>query len=114
MQGNATERTDDNGGGLPPSLFEKIEDALQIAQDLAMPPTPEAQGVMLRDELIPALFEARLYVEVGRVREPEVRGGLSRALKTAHSLTDIDHKYGTLVNRLRILIEDAETLAREL
>lgn len=104
-------RTEENE--LPPTLFEQIEEAAQIAQDLAMPPTPTSEGVRLRDELIPALFEARLYVELGRVREPEVRGGLTRALGTAHALTDADQKYGVLVNRIRILLEEADTLARE-
>lgn len=97
----------------PPTLFERIEEAVALAQDLAMPPTPAAQAERLRDELVPALLEARLYVEVGRLRRTEVRSGLSRALRSAYRLADADRKYVGLVNRLRVLVEDADIAARE-
>ncbi len=78
-----------------------------------MPPTSYAESTRLRDELIPALYEARSYVEVGRVRQPEVRGGLLRALSATHSLADDDRKYVSLVNRLRVAVEEADALTRE-
>ena len=97
----------------PPTLFDEIEKAVTLAQDLAMPPTPYSQGARLRDELVPALLEARLYVEVGQVRQTEVRNGLSRALRSAYRLADADRKYVSLVNKLRVLVEDADTAARD-
>ncbi len=44
---------------LPPSLFERIEEVVLIAQDLSLPPTPYNESDDLNNELIPALYSAR-------------------------------------------------------
>tara|TARA_B100000749_G_C18003472_1_gene292255 strand:- start:110 stop:442 length:333 start_codon:yes stop_codon:yes gene_type:complete len=102
-----------NGKEFIPTLFDCIDDAINLAQDLAMPPTPEMQGSRLREELVPALLESRLYVEIGEIRRIEVRSGLSRALKSAYQLADADRKYSPLVNKLRVLLDDADIVRRE-
>ena len=96
-----------------PTLFDCIDDVISFALDLAMPPTPENQGSLLREDLVPALLESRLYVEIGEIRRIEVRSGLTRALRSAYELADTDRKYSTLVNKLRVLLEDANTVERE-
>ena len=98
---------------LPPTLFERIEEAVQIAQDLSLPPTAYNESEMLNDELVPALLGARTYIEVGQITEPEVHAGLARALRIAFHLVDMNRKYKTLVNRLRILLEDADRIAHD-
>lgn len=95
-----------------PNLFERIEEAVSVAQDLAISRPNGHNEVRVRDELIPSLYQARTYIEVGRFADPEVRGGLSSALSVAYRLADEDRAYNRLVNRLRVLLEDAELLAR--
>ncbi len=98
---------------LPPTLFERIEGIVLMAQDLALPPAPYADIDGINDGLIPALYEARTYIEIGRITEPEVHSGISRALRIAFRLADGNKRYNTLVNRLRILLEDADKVAND-
>jgi hypothetical protein len=98
---------------LPPTLFDRIEEAVQMAQDLSLPPTAYNESGTLNDELVPALFGARTYIEVGQITEPEVHASLARALRIAFRLADMNRKYNTLVNRLRILLEDSDRIAHD-
>jgi len=84
-----------------------------MAQDLSLPPTAYNESGILNDELVPALYEARTYIEVGQITEPEVHAGLARALRIGFRLADINRKYNTLVNRLRILLEDCDRIAND-
>ena len=77
-----------------------------MAQDLSLPPTAYNESGILNDELVPALFGSRTYIEVGLITEPEVHAGLARALRLAFRLADMNRKYNILVNRLRILLEN--------
>ena len=96
---------------LPPSLFERIEEVVGMAQDLSLPPTPYNESDDLNNELIPALYSARTYIEVGQITAPEVHAGISRGLKVAYRLSEISRKYNTIVNRLRILLDDSDNIA---
>ena len=98
---------------LPPTLFERIEGIVLIAQDLALPPAPYADIDEINDQLIPSLYEARTYIEIGKIIEPEVHAGISRALRIAFRLADGNKRYNALVNRLRILLEDADKIAND-
>ncbi len=104
-------KNDTHDDELPPTLFERIEEVVGIAQDLSLPPTPYNETDDLNNNLIPALFAARTYIEVGQVTAPEVHAGISRALRIAYRLADISRKYNTLLNRLRILLEDSDAIA---
>ena len=84
-----------------------------MAQDLSLPPTAYNESGILNDELVPALFGSRTYIEVGLITEPEVHAGLTRALRLAFRLADMNRKYNILVNRLRILLEDADRIAHD-
>ena len=96
---------------LPPSLFERIEEAVRMAQDLSLPSTPYNESDDLNNELIPALYSARTYIEVGQLTAPEVHAGLSRGLSVAYRLSEISTRYNAIVNRLRILLEDSDNIA---
>lgn len=96
---------------LPPSLFERIEEAVRMAQDLSLPPAPYNESDDLNNELIPALYSARTYIEVGQLTAPEVHAGLSRGLSVAYRLSEISTRYNAIVNRLRILLEDSDNIA---
>jgi hypothetical protein len=112
---SSAKQTDRNDGDelLPPTLFERIEEVVRMAQDLSLPPTPYKESGMLSDELVPALYGARTYIEVGQITEPEVHAGISRALRVAYRLADMSRKYNTVVNRLRILLEDADRISSD-
>ena len=96
-----------------PSLLDHLEDALQIADDMALPPTKRSNAMRIRDELVPALLEARTYVEVGRITAPEVRLNLSAAAGVAAILADHDARLAPLLSRVRVLQEQAGLAGRE-
>lgn len=94
------------------TLFDKIEETVRMAEDFVRPPADSWAAALIYDDVLPGLFQARMYVEVRRYQAPEVRDGLFTALQAAHKLTDGDARYAKLVNRLRILLEDAEFARR--
>jgi hypothetical protein len=94
------------------SLFDKIDEAVRIAEGFVRPPSDSWAAGLIYDDVLPGLFQARMYVEVRRYQAPEVRDGLFTALQAAHKLTDGDPRYSTLVSRLRILLEEAEFARR--
>lgn len=94
------------------TLFAKIEETVRTAEDFVRPPQHSWAATLIYDDILPGLFQARMYVELRRYQAPEVRDGLFTALQAAHKLTDNDPRYVRLVNRLRILLEDAEHAKR--
>jgi hypothetical protein len=94
------------------SLFDKIEETVRVAEDFVRPPSNSWAAALIYDDVLPGLFQARMYIEVRRYQAPEVRDGLFMALQAAHKLTDGDPKYVGLVTRLRILLEEAEFARR--
>ncbi len=89
-----------------------LEEVVLLAETLAIPPTDRALAMRIGEELIPALYEARTYLEVGYLRSPEIRQGISRASLVASDLTDTDASFGPLHSRLRVLLEEAGQAAR--
>lgn len=96
-----------------PDLLDHLEDALQVADDMALPPTERRSAMCIHDRLVPALLEARTYVEVGRITAPEVRLNLSAAAAVAASLADHDARLAPLLSRVRVLQEQAGIAGRE-
>ena len=80
---------------------------------MALPPTGRRDAAHIRDELVPALLEARTYVEVGRVTAPEVRLNLSAAAGVATLLADRDARLAPLLSRVKVLQEQAGIAGRE-
>ncbi|MBI4304902.1 MAG: hypothetical protein HY678_01150 [Chloroflexi bacterium] len=93
-------------------LFGMIEETVRVAEDFVRPPLDSWAAALIYDDVLPGLFQARMYVEVSQFRAPEVRDGLFMALQAAHKLTDGDPRYVKLVNRLRLLLEKAEFARR--
>lgn len=90
------------------TLFNKIEETVRAAEDFVRPPQHSWAATLIYDDILPGLFQARMYVELRKYQAPEVRDGLFTALQAAHKLTDNDPRYVKLVNRLRILLEEAD------
>ena len=95
-----------------PTLVEMLDEAVRLAEELAAPPADRWVADRLRDELIPALYDVRTYVEIGAYGAAEIRLGLSGAAVIASDLLDADPRYGTLYSRLRVLREEAGSAAR--
>ncbi|MEX0761141.1 MAG: hypothetical protein WD208_10760 [Dehalococcoidia bacterium] len=94
-------------------LMEQLQGAVGMAEEMALPPTERWAARRIGDDLIPALFEARTYIEVGRVAAPEIRLGLTRASLVASDLADVDPRFAPLHSRLKVLQEKANMAARE-
>ncbi len=93
-------------------VLSLLEEAVQFAETLAIPPADRTLTVRIGEELIPALYEARTYLEVGYLRAPEIRQGISRASLVASDLADADPAFGPLHSRLRVLLEEAGLASR--
>lgn len=93
-------------------VISLLEEAVQFAETLAIPPADRALTTRIGEELIPALYEARTYLEVGYLRSPEIRQGISRASLVASDLADADPSFGPLHSRLRVLLEEAGQASR--
>ncbi len=95
-----------------PEILEKLERAVALAEELSAPPADRWVARRISDELIPALYEARTYLEVGRLAAPEVRYGVAAARSVASILADSSPRYAPLHSSLRILQEEAGLAAR--
>ncbi len=93
-------------------VLSLLEEAVQFAETLAIPPADRTLTLRIGEELIPALYEARTYLEVGYLRSPEIRQGISRASLVASDLTDADPAFGPLHSLLRVLLEEAGRASR--
>ncbi len=93
------------------SLTDLLDDAVRLAEELAAPPADRWAAARLRDELVPALYDARSYAELSMYGAPEIRLGIAKAARLAGSLLDGDTRYSLLFSRLRILLEAASSAA---
>ena len=94
-------------------VLSLLEETVQLAETLTVPPVDRDLAGRVGEELIPALYEARTYLEVGYVASPEVRLGISRASLVASDLADADpRRFGPLHSRLRVLQEEASLASR--
>ena len=90
-----------------PPLFFKLESVVATAEEVAAQSEDRWARKRIGSELIPALYEARTYVEVGQISAPEVRLAIAKAADAARDLVDTDPKFAPLLSRIRILMEDA-------
>ncbi len=108
----ANQKTERREGPDALAVITLLEEAVQFAETLAIPPVDRSLAGRIGEELIPALYEARTYLEVGHVRSPEIRQGISRASLVASDLADADPAFGPLHSRIRVLQEEASLVAR--
>ena len=103
------EQAEQPGAG---QVLTLLEDAVRFAETMAFPPTERSVRMRIGEELIPALFEARTYLEVGQLAAPEIRHSISRASLVASDLADDNPAFGPLHSRLRVLLEEAGVASR--
>ena len=89
-----------------------IEEAVQMAEEIAAPPAERWAAHTISDKVIPSLYNARTYIEVGMLNAPEVRLGISRARSEAGELADSDPRYAPLYSKIRVLAEEAAIASR--
>ena len=90
-----------------------LEEAVQYAETMAFTRADRQLTRRIGEELIPALYEARTYLEVGHLRAPEIKGGISKASMVAYDLADTDRSFGPLHSKLRVLLEEAGMASRD-
>lgn len=93
-------------------LLELIDEAVRMAEELTWPPQPIYVSNRIRDHLVPALFDARTYIEVGEVSAPAIRERLIAARLVAADLSTEDRGFDRLFSRLRAIAEEADNVAR--
>ena len=95
-----------------PEVLTTLEEAVQMAEEIAAPPAERWVARTISDKLIPSLYNARTYLEVGQLRSPEVRMGILNARLEAGELANSDSRYAPLYSKIRVLAEEAETASK--
>jgi len=93
-------------------LLEAIEEAVQMAEEMSRPPQPIYVGNKIREEVVPALYDARTYIEVGLVAAPAIRDRLRDARMVTAELSAEDKSFDRLLTRLRAISENADNAAK--
>jgi len=87
-------------------VLATLEEAVQMAEEIAAPPAERWAARAISDKLIPSLYNARTYLEVGQLQSPEVRMGILNARLEAGELADADPRYAPLYSKIRVLAEE--------
>ncbi len=95
-----------------PEVLNTLEEAVQMAEEIAAPPAERWVARTISDRLIPNLYNARTYLEVGQLRSPEVRMGILNARLEAGELANSDPRYAPLYSKIRVLAEEAEVASK--
>jgi hypothetical protein len=95
-----------------PEVLNTLEEAVQMAEEIAAPPAERWVARTISDKVIPSLYNARTYIEVGQLSSPEIRLGISSARNEAGELADVDPRYAPLYSKIRVLAEEAEMARR--
>jgi hypothetical protein len=95
-----------------PEVLNTLEEAVQMAEEIAAPPAERWVARAISDNLIPSLYNARTYLEVGQLQSPEVRLGILSARLEAGELADVDPRYAPLYSKIRVLAEEAAIAAK--
>jgi len=91
-----------------PEVLATLEEAVQMAEEIAAPPAERWVARTISDKLIPSLYSARTYLEVGQLQSPEIRLGILNARLEAGELANTDPRYAPLYSKIRVLAEEAE------
>ena len=59
-----------------PEVLITLEEAVRMAEEIAAPPAERWVARAISDKLIPNLYNARTYLEVGQLSSPEIRLGI--------------------------------------
>ena len=91
-----------------PEVLATLEEAVRMAEEIAAPPAERWVAKTISDKLIPSLYNARTYLEVGQLRSPEIRLGILNARLEAGELANADSRHAPLYSKIRVLAEEAE------
>ncbi len=94
-----------------PMLTDLIDDAAQLAEELAAETLDGWAADKLRDEIAQRLYDANTYARVAMFAAPEIRMGIVEAANAASDLVDADPRYAPLLSRIRLLVEQAAEAA---
>jgi len=94
-------------------LLEDIEEVVRMAEELSWPPQPIYVSNRIREELVPALYDARTYIEVGQLDAPAISERLMEARLVTADLSSEDKTFERLFSRLRVISENADNAATE-
>jgi hypothetical protein len=95
-----------------PEVLNTLEEAVQMAEAIAAPSANRWATRSISDQIIPNLYAARTYLEVGHLSSPEIRLGISAAKLEAGHLADADPRYAPLYSKIRVLAEEADMVSR--
>lgn len=95
-----------------PEVLITLEEAVRMAEEIAAPPAERWVARAISDKLIPNLYNARTYLEVGQLSSPEIRLGILHARLEAGELANSDPRYAPLYSKIRVLAEEAEIARR--
>ena len=95
------------------TILSLLDETVELAESMLAQPTSKDLAYRIGDELIPFLYEARSYVEIGYIGASEVRLGVLNASIIASNLVDIDPNFAPLHSRIRVLQEEASQAARK-
>jgi len=93
-------------------LLEAIEEVVRMAEELTCPPQPIYVSNRIREDLVPALYDARTYIEVGQLSAPAIRARLMDARLVTADLSSEDNTFERLFSPLRAISENADNAAK--
>ena len=86
-------------------ILNELQEIVNLAEELAPPPSSQPISEKIRGQLIPSLYEARTYIELGYYESPTVDISIKKSMLIASDLRDQDFKYAPLFSKLNILKE---------
>ena len=92
-------------------ILNEIHEAINLCEEFCLPINGQTIYKEISETIIPCLFDARTYVEVGFPHVPSVNLSISEAMFLASDLTDKDPRFSTLFSKLRILKEHTDSLS---
>jgi hypothetical protein len=86
-------------------ILIELQETVNLAEELAPPPSSQPISEKIRGQLIPSLYEARTYIELGYYESPTVNISIKKSMLIASDLRDQNSKYAPLFSKLNILKE---------
>ena len=84
-------------------ILNELQETVNLAEELAHPPSSQPISEKIRGQLIPSLYEARTYIELGYYESPTVDISIKKSMVIASDLRDQNSKYAPLFSNLNIL-----------
>ena len=92
-------------------ILIQIEEALSLCEDYTLPIEGQSFVIEINEEIIPSLYDARTYIELGYLEAPTINISINKAMFSASNLTDKDPKFAPLFSKLRIINEITDSLS---